>query len=54
MNISTLAVLLYYSIPRGGEIKKKIKKLELKARILQLNQLFSFFNEGDYCEISNY
>lgn len=54
-SISTLAVLLYYSIPKGEELKKKKrKKLELKARILQLNQLFSFFNEGDYCEISNY
>lgn len=32
----------------------KIKKPELKARILQLNQLFLLSNEGDYCEISNY
>lgn len=56
-DVSTLAVLLRYSIPRGEELKKKKKKgkkLELKARILQLNQLFSCFNEGDYCEISNY
>ena len=57
VDVSTLAVLLSYSIPRGEELKKKKKKgkkLELKARILQLNQLFSYFNEDDYCEISNY
>lgn len=50
---------LYSSIPTGEDLKKqkrrrKSKKLALKARILQLNRLFSFFNEGEYCEISNY
>lgn len=47
---------LFYSLTQilQEELKKEKKNLALKARILQFNQLFSLFNEGDYCEISNY